>query len=98
MRALLSLIAVVLSLGAAFDVLITLDLALSGRAASTVGDYLAEGAPLLAWADAVLARAIPDLVLDPVLALAPEWFFPLRAAALTLCAAALFAVTPGRRT
>ena len=97
MRTLLSIIAVVLTLGAAFDLLVTLDLAFSDRAAASVGDYLRDGAPLLIWAGDVLARAVPAALLDPVMTLPPDWFFPVRAGAMTVCAAALFALVRARR-
>jgi hypothetical protein len=92
MRTVLIVIAVVLTLGAAFDVLVTLDLMLAERTARTVGEYLAEGAPVLAWAGDILARTLPETVLQPALSLPSDWFFPVRAAALGLCAAVLFAL------
>ena len=98
MRIVLTFIAVVLAFGAGFDLLITLDLAFSDRAAASVGDYLRDGAPLLSWSGEVLARAVPAALLDPVMTLPPDWFFPVRAGAMTLCAAVLFALVQARRT
>ena len=97
MRMVLTLTAVVLAVGAAFDLLITLDLAFSHQGPASVGDYLRDGAPLLSWAGDVLARALPAVLLDPVMTLPPDWFFPVRAAAMTVCAAALFALVQARR-
>lgn len=98
MRALLTAIAVVLSLGAAFDLLITLDLAVSDRPSMTIGDYMGGGAPLMVWAGEVLVRTLPERVIGPVMVLPPDWFFPVRAAALGLCAAVLFALVQARRS
>ena len=97
MRIALILIAVVLSVGAAFDLLLALDVWLAESAARSVGEYLDTGAPVFVWALDVLRRALPETVLAPVLALPPEWFFPVRAALLTLCAAVLFAIVQARR-
>jgi hypothetical protein len=96
MRTILTLIAIVLAVGAGFDLLITLDLMSAERQARSVADYLETGAPLFAWAAETLRAAVPERLLDPVMALPPDWFFPMRALALGLCAAVLFAVVRSR--
>ena len=91
MRLLVGMCAVLITLGAAFDLLIVIDLINRDSLRLSVGTYLSQGPEFVRWVREVLGLAFSEAVVSPVFALPAGWFFGLRATAFTLLATLIFA-------
>jgi len=92
MRALLLILAVIASIGAAGDLLVSLHLHLVMNSPQlSVGAYLADASSGLEWIRRVIIAVLGEEITGPFMQYPAAWYFPVRAVLALLIAILLFA-------